>query len=54
MRPSNSKGFEKNTRSTSSGAKAAGDAGLAADSIDHLRGYTEMLFGIVPRQANAQ
>jgi TetR/AcrR family transcriptional repressor of nem operon len=33
-------------------AKATGGAAIAADSIDHLRRYIEMLFSVEPRQAN--
>jgi TetR/AcrR family transcriptional regulator, transcriptional repressor for nem operon len=33
-------------------AKATGGAEIAADSIDHVRRYIEMLFGVEPRPAN--
>lgn len=33
-------------------AKATGGAEIAADSIEHLRRYIEMLFGVGTRQAN--
>jgi TetR/AcrR family transcriptional repressor of nem operon len=32
-------------------AKATGGAEIAADSIDHLRSYIEMLFGVGTKQA---
>jgi hypothetical protein len=32
-------------------AKATGGAAIAADSIDHLRRYIEMLFGVETGQA---
>jgi hypothetical protein len=32
-------------------AKATGGAAIAADSIDHLRRYIEMLFGVETEQA---